>query len=550
MYRKNLNQTFPRVAYFCMEYGLHEEFQIYAGGLGILAGDHLKTAGDLGLPLVGIGILWRYGYTNQFIGSDGRPYDVFPELHYDFLKDTGVKVKVNIQGEETVCRIWMTDKYGNAPLYLLDTNLPENKHAWVTGHLYGGNAETRIAQEIVLGIGGVRALRALGIDVDVYHFNEGHAALAGIELIREKMEEGFTFDEAWEATRKEIVFTTHTPVLAGNESHNMGTLEYMGAFNGLTREEMSLIGGDPFNMTVAGLRLARIANGVAQLHGVTARKMWKHVNQAAPIIAITNGVHVPSWQDPRIKEAYEAGKDLWNVHMQIKKEMLEEVKARTGIELNPEALTIGFARRAAPYKRANLIFQNPAIIDPLLRSGRIQLIFAGKAHPQDELGKNIVASVVAMTRRYPQSVVFLENYDMKIGRILTRGCDVWMNNPRRPQEASGTSGMKAAMNGVLNFSVLDGWWPEGCVHGVTGWQIGGGYEGPGQDEHDLYHLHKVLTEEVIPTYYENRPRWLEMMKASIRMSHYQFSTERMVKEYYDRMYLPAEEYWKQVAAGK
>jgi len=540
----------PRVAYFCMEYGLNVEFQIYSGGLGILAGDMLKSAHDLGMPLVGIGLLWHYGYTTQLIGPDGKPYDTFPVHQYEFLHDTGVSVTVRIKDQDVVCKVWMVDRYNNVPLYLLDTNLPENGiYKDITGCLYGGPHETRIAQEIVLGIGGVRALRALNIDVDVYHFNEGHAVLAATELIREQERDGFKFEEAWRDIRRRIVFTTHTPVLAGNESHTLESLEPLGAFNGLTAEQMEAIGGNPFNMTVGGLRVARISNAVAQLHGHTARAMWKHVNQAAPIIAITNGVHTPSWRDPEMTQAFEQEGDLWSVHQKLKQELVREVAARTGSQLNPNALLIGFARRAAPYKRANLIFQNPAIIDPLLRDGKLQLIFAGKAHPQDEMGKNIITSIVSMSRRYPNSIVFLQNYDMVIGRILTRGCDVWLNNPRRPMEASGTSGMKAAMNGVLNLSVLDGWWPEGCQHGITGWQIGNGYEGPGQDEHDLTALHQVLLDEVIPTYYCNKERWVQMMRASITMSHYQFSAERMVKEYYSRMYLPADIYWRRLSLG-
>lgn len=535
--RINNSTNLPRVAYFCMEYGLHEEFKIYAGGLGILAGDHLKTAGDLNLPLVGIGLLWRQGYTMQLIGEDGRPYDAYPNYIYDFLKDTGVTVKVRIRGRQVACKVWLVDKYGNAPLYLLDTNLPENADRWITGQLYGWFGEERIAQEMVLGIGGVRALRALGIQVDVYHFNEGHAVMAGIELIREKMDDlGMSFEEAWEATRKEIVFTTHTPVKEGNEAHDHELLQYMGACNGLTHGQMLQLGGDPFNMTVAGLRLARIANGVAELHGVTARKMWKDVTGAAPIISITNAVHTRTWQDNRVRDAYLSGRDLWAPHMEAKRELLDEVQIRTGVRLNEESLLIGFGRRAAPYKRSDFIFRDPEVIEPLLKSGRIQIIFSGKAHPQDDTGKAIVTNLVAMARRYPNSVVFLENYDMKIGRLLTRGCDVWLNNPRRPMEASGTSGMKAAMNGVLNLSILDGWWPEGCVHGVNGWQIGDAYEGPDQDERDLKSLYRVLLEEVVPTFYENRTKWVQMMKASIDMSHQQFAGERMLEEYYRLMY--------------
>ncbi|NPV90961.1 MAG: alpha-glucan family phosphorylase [Firmicutes bacterium] len=547
---REVNQGIPRVAYFCMEYGLHEEFQIYAGGLGILAGDHLKTAGDLGLPMVGIGLLWRYGYTTQLIGSDGRPYDNYPEMHYDFLHDTGVKVKVQVRGRDIACRVWMVDKYGNVPLYLLDADLPENDDRWITGHLYGGDSETRVAQEILLGIGGIRALRALGIEVDVYHFNEGHAVLAGIEMIRELMEQGWNFDSAVAEVRKRIVFTTHTPVLAGNESHSLKTLEDMGAFNGLNWDQMKQLGGEPFGMTVAGLRLSRYANAVAQLHGSTARMMWKNTIGAAPIVAITNGVHTGTWRDGRVKLAYETGADLWTPHQLAKQELINEIAQRTGTWLNPNVLLIGFARRAATYKRANLIFQRQWLIEPLLREGKVQLVFSGKAHPHDENGKGIISTVVEMSRRYPNSVVFLQNYDMRLGRLLTRGCDVWLNNPRRPQEASGTSGMKAAMNGILNLSVLDGWWPEGCQHGITGWQIGNAYEGPDQDENDLNSLYKVLLDEVIPTYYCNHHRWVEMMRASIRMSHYQFSAERMLKEYYALMYEPNDLAWRQVAAGK
>lgn len=529
-------QKLPRVAYFCMEYGLHEEFHLYAGGLGILAGDHLKAAYDLEVPLIGIGLLWRQGYTRQLIGEDGRPYDCFPLYDYDFLQDTGVTVSVSIRGEEIQARVWKVDKYNNAPLYLLDTNLPGNPGKWITGQLYGWFGEERIAQEMILGIGGIRALRALDIEVDLYHFNEGHAALAGLELIREKTQKGHSFEKALHMTRREIVFTTHTPIKAGNESHSLHTLMYMGANNGLTLDQLVQTGGAPFNMTVAGLHLSRIANGVAQLHGETARKMWTHVQDAAPIIAITNGVHTATWADPRIQRAADDDEALWATHMELKGECIRFVKERTGVQLDADALLIGFARRAAPYKRSDLLFTRPEVIEPLLNTGRVRIIFSGKAHPLDETGKEIVANLVKMMRKYPGSVVFLENYDITIGRMLTRGTDVWLNNPRRPLEASGTSGMKAAMNGVLNLSTLDGWWPEACEHGINGWQFGNGYEGDGQDEHDLKSLYRVLLHEVIPTYYENRRKWTTMMRASIRSTYIQFSAARMVEEYYERMY--------------
>ncbi len=528
----------PKVAYFCMEFGLHEDLKIYSGGLGILAGDILKAAKDEKLPLIGMGILWRQGYTTQLIGENGKPYDCFPEYRYDFLEDTGVIVRVRIRGRQVQCKVWKCTKYENAPLYLLDTNLPDNNDPFITGQLYGWFGEERIAQEMVLGIGGVRALRALGINVDIYHFNDSHPLLAGLELIREEMDErGLSLEAAWQKVREQIVFTTHTPVIAGNEVHEHELLHYMGANNGLTYGQMLKLGGEPFSMTVAGLRLAKRANAVAELHGKTARAMWRDVTGAAEIIAITNGVHNGTWQDNRIIQAFNQKEDLWAPHLAAKREMIAEIENRNGVKLNENILTIGFGRRAAPYKRGDLIFSNKTIIDPLLKEGKLQIIFSGKAHPNDLAGKEIVANLYKMAVLYPQSVIFLQNYEMRIGKLLTRGCDVWLNNPIRPLEASGTSGMKAAMNGVLNFSVLDGWWPEGCIHGVNGWQIGDGYEGKDQDKVDAESLYQVLLEEIIPTYYIHRDQWVGMMYASIEMSRERFSAARMVRDYYERMYI-------------
>ena len=527
----------PRVAYFCMEFGLDAEFKIYSGGLGILAGDILKAAHDMRAPMVGVGILWRQGYVQQRVDRDGQLYDCFTEQRYDFLTDTGKRVSVDVRGRTLTLRIWKCEAFGNAPLYLLDAFLPENRDKLITGQLYGWFDEERIAQEIILGVGGVRALQALRIPVDIYHFNDSHPVLAGTELIRQEMQKSrVDFEDAWKRVRSRIVFTTHTPVPAGNECHSHRLLQYMGAYNGLSEEQMKAIGGDPFGMTVAGLRLSRRSNAVAQLHGETARKMWREVSGASRILSITNGVHCGTWQDARVAAAARHSRELWHAHEQAKRELLSYVADARGISLSPEVLTIGFGRRATGYKRSDLIFRNRKEIDPLLRSRQLQILFSGKAHPNDLNGKEIIARLLEMERRYEGSVVFLPDYDMKIGRLLTRGCDVWLNTPARPMEASGTSGMKAAMNGVLNFSVLDGWWPEGFKKGINGWQIGGGYEGARADEVDSKSLYRTLKREILPCYYKDRAHWVRMMKASIRMAEKKFSAERMLREYYRKLY--------------
>ena len=523
----------PLIAYFSMEYGLHEEFHTYAGGLGVLAGDFMKSAGDLGLPVVGIGLRWSQGYTSQHIGADGYPYDEWHDQKPDVLTDTGARVRVRVAAREVECRIWRVGRYAIAPLYLLEPTDPRD--TWITRRLYDPRPDCRLAQEMLLGIGGVRALRALHLPVERYHFNEGHAVFAGIELIADRMETGTAFQEAWKAARERIVFTTHTPVPAGNEVHPLGELKRLGAGCELVPSELAELGGDPFNMTVAGLRLAHMANAVAQLHGETARAMWAHVENAAPIIAITNGVHVPTWQDARIAAAHATDERLQAAKRALKRELLTEVRKRVGVRLDPAALTIGFARRAATYKRPDLLLRDPERFATLLKQHHVQVLFAGKAHPADQEGKAVVARLVAALRPWSQSVAFLEDYDMGLGRLLTRGCDVWLNNPRRPMEASGTSGMKAAMNGTLNLSVLDGWWPEGCEHGVTGWAIGDGTPSGDPDSRDLRALYDTLEREVLPTF-ADPTRWLRMMRASIKMAVERFSSDRMVKEYFARLY--------------
>jgi starch phosphorylase len=531
----------PNVAYFCMEYGIDQRFKAYAGGLGILAGDYLKGAHDHQYPIIGIGIRWKQGYTEQKIDASGNAYDSYHNYKYDFLEDTGITVTVDIRKVKVNCKVWKLTQFGNADLYLLDTDIPDNHDSWITGQLYGWFGEERIAQEIVLGIGGIKAIRALGLPIDIYHFNEGHALFAGFELLREKMEdEGLTFEKAVEVVKKEVVFTTHTPIVQGNESHPIDKIIYMGANLNLTRAQLTFLGGgDPFNMTIGALRLSKIANGVAQLHGETSNKMWAEVDKRAEILAITNAIHLPTWVDNAMIRAAEDGSDLWEPHLQNKRALIDFIEAKNGVRLDEEKLIIGFSRRAAPYKRSDFIFSDLSIIEPLLLEKKFQIVFSGKAHPLDDVGKLIVKNLVAMSRKYPKAVVFLENYDMSIGRMLTRGSDIWLNNPRRPLEASGTSGMKAAMNGVLNLSILDGWWPEACVHGVTGWQFGDGFEHEEeeiQDAHDLKALYKVLLEEVIPTYYENKSAWMDMMRESILQTKEPFAVKRMLEEYYELLY--------------
>jgi starch phosphorylase len=540
----------PTVAYFCMEYGLDAGLTIYSGGLGILAGDHMKSAGDLGLPVIGIGLLWDEGYTQQTIGAGGAPVDAYPRTRRDDLVAVDAAVEVQVRGRRVPLRAFRVARHLRSTLYLLEPARDSDR--WITRRLYGGGDDDRLAQEIVLGVGGVRLLDALGIAADVHHFNEGHAVFAGLELLQSGRFGGRTLDERIAALRPHVVFTTHTPVAAGNEVHGLAAMRAAGADLGFSDEELAAIGGAPFSMTVAGLRLARLANGVAELHGETARAMWKDVADAAPIIHVTNGVHAPTWQDARVRAALVPDKapqaqadELWAAHQELKAELVAAVAARTGQVLRTDRLLIGFARRAAAYKRADLILGDEARLAALLADDRVQIVYSGKAHPRDAGGKAVVTRLVAASRRWPGKVVFVENYDMAVGALLTRGCDVWLNNPRRPLEASGTSGMKAAMNGVLNLSILDGWWPEGCRHGETGWKIGDPEVGDDAveeaaaarvDDRDRARLYGVLEGDVLPCYERDRARWVAMMMASVAMAQWQFSSDRMVQEYFRRVY--------------
>jgi len=521
----------PHVAFFCMEFGLHESFPIYSGGLGILAGDFIKSARDLKRPVVAVGLRWDRGYCVQRIRENGEPFEEFPAYDHSFLRDTRVRVRVRVRGKEIPCMVWVTERFGHVPLHLIEPLRAEDR--WITHRLYESGSDVRIAQEMLLGIGGLRALNWLGIPISTYHFNEGHAVFAGVEMIAERMEAGFPFEEAWEDARRQIVFTTHTPVRAGNEEHSARDLQRMGASLQLSPAEMRALGGDPFSMTAAGLRLARGANAVSQLHGRTARAMWEHVEGAAPIQAITNGVHAPTWQSESVRAARGEPSALWAAHAGHREELARVVEREAGVTLDREGLWIGFARRAAPYKRGDLILRDPERLGKLLRQSKVQFVMSGKSHPDDPQGKAILARLAQAGSVYPGRIVFLENYDMALGRLLTRGCDVWLNNPILPLEACGTSGMKAALNGVLNLSIPDGWWAEACEHGVNGWAIGDG--SPADDERDLESLFEIIEREVLPAW-ADRARWTKLMLASQEMAERRFTSDRMVTEYFERLY--------------
>ena len=529
-------------AYFCLEFGLDESLPIYSGGLGVLAGDHLKAAAELGIPVVGVGLLYRDGYFLQRLDESGRqvedPQPVDPEGLGLVRED--VAVEVELGGETVEAAVWRVDVDG-VPLYLLDA-------PGLTDSLYGGDEEHRIRQELLAGVGGVRALAALGHEPTVFHMNEGHCGFLALERIRRLVEAGAPLDEAVEQVRETTVFTTHTPVPAGNEVFEPElVLRYAGplaAACGLSEEELLVLGcagEEPgFGMTPLALRLSGHANGVSELHGEVAREMWQELD--APIGHVTNGVHPGTWLGPELAgllaDAGVRPEALdWDGIRDVPTEAIVRVHGTrkalladsTG--LDPEVLTIGLARRFATYKRAGLLFSDPERLLAL----PLQVIVAGKAHPADEGGKDLMERLVGLSRepRFEGRVVFLENYHMGVARALVQGCDVWLNTPRRPLEASGTSGMKAAINGVLNLSVLDGWWAEGYDPEV-GWAIAGA-----DDESDAAELYRLLEEEVVPTYYQHRDRWTAMMRASIERLAPRFSMHRVLAEYAERYYLPA-----------
>jgi starch phosphorylase len=579
------------VAYFSCEFGLDESLPIYSGGLGVLSGDHLKSAHELGIPLVAVGLLYREGYFRQSLDQNGYQLERYPVNDFSRLPLTlveGVSPEIEIaatDGTPTNVRaqVWEA-KVGRVSLYLLDTDVDGNPD-WVrkiTDTLYGGDREHRIHQELVLGIGGVRALRAIGAEPTVFHMNEGHSAFLQLERLRELADYGVDRDTAVQRLRASTVFTTHTPVPAGNEvfdpalvRKNVGALVERCGFDWDAFAALGKVSPDDggFGLTPFALRTAAYANGVSELHGEVSREMWRALwpdrsVDDVPIRSITNGVHARTWISDQLAGALGAEEDtgapsfahaygldagaLWEAHRSAKRELMSYMKRSRsrGDGFDPNALTIGFARRFATYKRADLLFSDPDRLSSLLLDAErpFQLVLAGKAHPQDEGGKALIQRVIDFARdeRSGGRVIFLDDYEMTLARYLVQGVDVWLNTPRRPLEASGTSGMKAALNGVLNCSILDGWWVEGYSP-ETGFAIGDESVAASDEEQDIADrqaLFAVLEDHVLPAYYERDeeglpPRWIEMMRHSIAQLGARFNTNRMVAEYVDGLYLPA-----------
>jgi len=606
------------IAYFCAEYGLYESLGIYSGGLGVLAGDHTKTASDMALPFVAVGLLYRKGYFRQSIDADGHQEHNYPDYDLSRLPISRVQghdgdplqVTVELPGRELTIAAWCV-QVGRVPVILLDTDVPENDESDrpITHILYVRGREMRLHQELVLGVGGVRAIRALGIGAAVWHLNEGHSAFLLAERARELVASGAPLDVAWDRVRRNSVFTIHTPVSAGNERFDVELVRRV-AGPLLDGDGRPNTGGVPvarvlelgrgvdgdesqFDMTAFSLRLTNGANAVSRLHAETANATWQPVLGERRILGITNGAHMPSWIGSPVGDLLSRHLDadlddldsqtparrfweridrippaeLWEAHLRQKRELATFARGRLRSQfarhgeapsvlkelekaLDPNTLTIGFARRFATYKRASMIFSDIDRLARLLRDDKrpVQIVFAGKAHPADRPGQQVIQEIFAQSRseKLRGRVFILEDYDIRIARFLVQGVDVWLNNPRRPLEASGTSGMKAAANGLVNLSVLDGWWDEGWT-GDNGWAIGGRETNPdekAQDWADAIDLYRLLENEVVPTYFDRTkagvPRaWVDLMRRSMGSTIWRFSTTRMLQEYAERLYLPA-----------
>ena len=609
-----------QIAYFSFEFGLHESLPVYAGGLGILSGDHLKEASDLGLPLVAIGFVYNQGYFVQHLTEDGWQetrsalidYNELPLISLLDENRQPLTIAVDLPGRQVFARIWELE-VGRVHLYMLDTNLDQNNQAdrQLTERLYNSDPEVRISQEVLLGIGGVKVLKLMGVSPSVWHMNEGHSAFLAVERLREMVKDGLDLQSAIENIRIGNVFTTHTPVPAGNDQFPLWLIDkyFSNTWNelGMTRDQFIDLGrqaqpwGETFVMPVLALKLSERANAVSELHGTVSRKMWSFMwpdrrVENVPIGYVTNGVHTGTWLARRMgllfskylaedwidqldddslweKVVNIPDQELWETRRHLKNKLVNFANERTrlqwrngtltpsqvvagGVFLEPYSLTIGFARRFATYKRANLMFRD---FDRLMRIINnphmpVQIIFAGKAHPADEPGKLIIQQVYRAVKesRSGGRLIFLEDYDINLARYLVQGVDVWMNTPRRPNEASGTSGMKAALNGALNFSILDGWWREG-YNSKNGWAIGSDSEFANpeeQDAADAQSIYDTLENQIVPLYYEHDPQnipveWLKMVKENLRTLTPQFSLRRMLKEYMQEYYLPAIEGKKQ-----
>jgi glycogen phosphorylase len=595
------------VAYFSMEFGIDASLGIYSGGLGVLSGDHCKAASDLGVPLVGVGLLYRSGYFRQTVDADGFQQHIYPD--YDFARLPVLPVKapgggvltvtVDLPGRSVQAAVWNT-QVGRVPVLMLDTDIPQNDPADrpITGCLYVRGREMRLCQEILLGIGGVRALRALGISPRVWHMNEGHVAFLALERARERVVRGDGLHDALQGVARNTVFTTHTPVPAGNEAFDLGLVKrYLGPWTeevGCEPEEVLALGTEAgqFNLTALAIRLSSSVNGVSRLHAQVSSSMWRHLWPAAPespVFPITNGVHTETWVGAEMRSLYARylhpswaenlldvelwskvreipDSELWAAHRSQKERLIRFTRERLRLQgarhglspddlraveglLDPRALTIGFARRFATYKRAVLVLSDLDRLRRLLSDPDrpVQMIFAGKAHPADRDGQEVIRRLFLLTQgELRGKIAFLEDYDMEVGRMMVQGCDVWLNTPRRPQEASGTSGQKSPVNGGVNLSVLDGWWVEG-YRGDNGWAIGenGSPSDPGeQDRLDAASLYRLLEEEVVPRFFERDPeglrrKWIDTMKASIESVVPRFSAHRMVRDYTLEAYIPA-----------
>jgi starch phosphorylase len=615
------------ITYFSAEFGIHECLPIYAGGLGILAGDHLKSASDLGIPIVGVGLLYQKGYFRQYLNVDGWQQEVYVENDFYNMpielvrseKGQPLTIKVEYPGREVLAQIWRAHM-GRAQLYLLDTNLPANSATdrMITTTVYGGDTEMRIRQEIMLGIGGMRALVAMNIKPTLCHLNEGHTAFSALERIRQIMNDsGVSFEQAAETVKAGTIFTVHTPVRAGVDEFSAELMDkyfsnYAGAL-GIDKRRLMALGkiladddGESFKMPILAMRLSNYTNGVSELHGRVSREMWSCLwrrvpTNEVPISSITNGVHIRSWVSEEISRLYErylgqnwadeatdspiwdnidqiSDEEFWRCHQRCKERLIAFARRRLKAQmerrgtyhselnraeevLDPEALTIGFARRFAGYKRANLLLKDPARLARILNDVKrpVQFIFAGKAHPRDNEGKEIIREVVHFAAQFDvrRRMVFLEDYDINIGKMLVQGVDIWLNNPRRPWEASGTSGMKAAINGALNMSTLDGWWCEGYKPD-GGWAIGAGetYDDAAyQDMVESQAIYNMLENEVVPLFYtrsaDNLPRaWIHRVRKSMKWITPRFNTHRMVTEYVQKCYQPAQSKWEYLTADK